>query len=91
MLPDTATRRRPVALLLSATLLQRCRQKSHGKYMLPSHTMKEVYSSYGLDDNTCDFVGHALALHTDDSYKQRSCKETILKAQLYAESLARCA
>jgi len=63
--------------------------KSHGKYMLPSHTMKEVYSSYGLDDNTCDFVGHALALHTDDSYKQRSCKETILKAQLYAESLAR--
>lgn len=23
---------------------------------------------YGLDDNTVDFVGHALALHRDDSY-----------------------
>lgn len=23
---------------------------------------------YGLDDNTVDFIGHALALHRDDSY-----------------------
>ena len=29
-------------------------------------TMKEVYDKYGLDQNTADFTGHALALHTSD-------------------------
>lgn len=31
-------------------------------------TMEEVYKKYGLDANTCDFVGHALALYRDDNY-----------------------
>ena len=31
-------------------------------------TMSEVYKKFGLDENTCDFVGHALALHRDDKY-----------------------
>ena len=31
-------------------------------------TMEEVYQKYGLDANTCDFVGHALALYRDDNY-----------------------
>ena len=26
-------------------------------------TMDEVYKKFGLDENTCDFVGHALALY----------------------------
>ena len=31
-------------------------------------TMSEVYKKFGLDENTSDFVGHALALHRDDRY-----------------------
>lgn len=29
-------------------------------------TMQEVYEKFGLDKDTCDFTGHALALYRDD-------------------------
>ena len=29
-------------------------------------TMADVYKHYGLDANTQDFVGHAIALHHND-------------------------
>ena len=29
-------------------------------------TMKEVYDKFGLDENTQDFVGHAIALYHND-------------------------
>merc|ERR1711997_646411 len=41
------------------------------------------------DDNTCDFVGHALALHRDDGYLAQSAMETIKRIRLYSDSLAR--
>ena len=31
-------------------------------------TMEEVYQKFGLEADTCDFVGHALALYRDDTY-----------------------
>merc|ERR1712098_602686 len=31
-------------------------------------TMTDVYKKFGLDENTCDFVGHALALYRNDDY-----------------------
>lgn len=62
--------------------------KTHGKYMLPSQTMQQVYDNYGLDSNTSDFTGHAFALHTDETYKSRACPETIERIQLYGDSLA---
>ena len=31
-------------------------------------TMTEVYKKFGLDSNTEDFTGHALALYRDDKY-----------------------
>ncbi|KAL6739027.1 hypothetical protein Aduo_012520 [Ancylostoma duodenale] len=31
-----------------------------------THTMQQVYEKFGLDDNTADFTGHALALYRDD-------------------------
>ena len=30
--------------------------------------MTEVYKKFGLDSNTEDFTGHALALYRDDEY-----------------------
>lgn len=75
---------------LSAVAAWRADDKSTwGKYMDPKNSMASVFAGYGLDANTQDFTGHAIALWRDDSYKERSCAETIVKCQLYAESLAR--
>ena len=52
-------------------------------------TMEEVYKKFGLDENTCDFVGHALALHRDDGYLSLSALDTIKRIRLYSDSLAR--
>lgn len=32
----------------------------------PKTTMKDVFDKFGLDKNTTDFTGHALALYRDD-------------------------
>ena len=52
-------------------------------------TMEELYKKHGLDVNTCDFVGHALALYRDDTYLAKPCLETIKRIKLYSDSLAR--
>ncbi|KAL6782413.1 hypothetical protein ACKKBG_A06680 [Auxenochlorella protothecoides x Auxenochlorella symbiontica] len=50
---------------------------------------QELYSQYGLDAMTVDFMGHALALHSDDSYMRRPALETVLKIKLYYDSMMR--
>jgi len=32
------------------------------------HTMAQVYSKFGLQEGTIDFIGHAVALHINDEY-----------------------
>lgn len=52
-------------------------------------TMEEVYKKFGLDENTCDFVGHALALYRDDAYLAQPALAAIQRIRLYSDSLAR--
>jgi Rab GDP dissociation inhibitor len=52
-------------------------------------TMEDVYKKFGLDANTSDFVGHALALQRDDEYLKKPCLDTVLRIKLYSDSLAR--
>ena len=52
-------------------------------------TMDEFYKKFGLDENTCDFVGHALALYRDDSYLSQPALDAIKRIRLYSDSLAR--
>jgi len=52
-------------------------------------TMQQVYTHFGLDDNTADFTGHALALYRDDDYKNQPFGPTVTKIRLYSDSLAR--
>ncbi|XP_064943911.1 guanosine nucleotide diphosphate dissociation inhibitor At5g09550 isoform X2 [Musa acuminata AAA Group] len=63
--------------------------KSHEGLDLHKVTTKEVISEYGLEDNTIDFIGHALALHRDDSYLDEPAIDTIKRMKLYSDSLAR--
>lgn len=58
-------------------------------YNLAALTTRAVFKDYGLDDNSQDMVGHALALHPDDSYLQRPAADTFRRVRLYMNSLAR--
>lgn len=56
---------------------------------LTKDTMKDVYAKFGLDLNTQQFVGHAMALwHTDD-YVKEPAKESVERVKLYAHSVQR--
>ncbi|KAL8133922.1 hypothetical protein AgCh_009111 [Apium graveolens] len=63
--------------------------KTHEGMDLKAVTAKTVISKYGLDDNTLDFIGHALALYKDDSYLEQPAIDFVKKVKMYAESLAR--
>jgi len=52
-------------------------------------TMLEVFKKYGISDSTQDFLGHAVALYTDDEYVTKNSKLAIEKMQLYTESIGR--
>lgn len=51
--------------------------------------MQALYDKFGLDKNTQDFTGHALALFRDDEYLKRPAIDTIKRIKLYSDSLAR--
>ncbi|KAF1862000.1 hypothetical protein Lal_00026508 [Lupinus albus] len=63
--------------------------KSHEGLDLNQVTARQLISKYGLEDDTIDFIGHALALHLDDNYLDEPAKEFVERMKLYAESLAR--
>lgn len=51
--------------------------------------MRALYEKFGLDVNTQDFTGHALALYRDDDYLGQPAVTTIKRIKLYSDSLAR--
>jgi Rab GDP dissociation inhibitor len=55
----------------------------------PKTTMRQAFQHFGLDSNTADFTGHALALYTDDDYLDKPMTETIPRIVMYRESLHR--
>ncbi|XP_058184982.1 guanosine nucleotide diphosphate dissociation inhibitor At5g09550 [Rhododendron vialii] len=65
--------------------------KSHEGLDLNKVTARDVISKYGLEDDTVDFIGHALALHKDDSYLDQPATDFVKRVKLYPESLARFA
>lgn len=50
---------------------------------------QQLYDKFGLDRNTQDFTGHALALYQDDDYLSKPAIQTIRRIKLYSDSLAR--
>ena len=52
----------------------------------PETLFKDVVKKYGLEPNTVDFVGHAVALYTNDDFLEKKAITTIDKMQLYFNS-----
>jgi Rab GDP dissociation inhibitor len=48
--------------------------------------MADVFKKFSLEENTIDFIGHALAMESDDSYIAKPAMQTIDKIMLYMES-----
>jgi len=62
---------------------------THQGLDLDSDSMEKVFAHFGLEPGTRDFIGHAMALHLDDSYMQRPARETYERILLYTSSMAR--
>ncbi|KAI9746196.1 MAG: Rab GDP dissociation inhibitor alpha [Claussenomyces sp. TS43310] len=64
---------------------------SHKGLNMSTCTMKDVYDKFGLEATTRDFIGHAMALYTTDSYisDKGRAPETIARIKLYGNSVAR--
>ncbi|KAM7519741.1 hypothetical protein LguiB_018703 [Lonicera macranthoides] len=56
--------------------------KSHEGLDLNKVTARDVISKYGLDDNTVDFIGHALALHKDDTYLDQPALDFVKRVKV---------
>lgn len=56
---------------------------------LDSDPMTKIFDYFGLEAGTRDFIGHAMALHLDDSYMSRPARETYDRIMLYTSSMAR--
>lgn len=52
-------------------------------------TSADLYKKFGLEENTIDFVGHAVAMYRDDEYLQRPAIELVKRSQLYVESIGK--
>ncbi|KAF9601170.1 hypothetical protein IFM89_017118 [Coptis chinensis] len=50
--------------------------QTHEGMDLTRVTTRQLIAKYGLDDNTVDFIGHALALHRDNRYLDEPALDT---------------
>lgn len=62
---------------------------THQGLDLDKQTMTDVYTKFGLEPGTRDFVGHAMALWTTDDYLTKPARETVDRILMYLHSVAR--
>lgn len=56
---------------------------------LRTMSMRSFCEAFGLSKNTQSFVGHAMALHTDDQYLDKPAIDTVAALKLYVYSFQR--
>ena len=64
-------------------------QKTWDNFDLRGKTMQELFKKYSLEENTIDFLGHAVALEVNDEYLSKPAIQTIPKMKLYSDSMGK--
>jgi Rab GDP dissociation inhibitor len=64
---------------------------TYKNYNLLVMTMDQLYQKFSLAEETIEFIGHAIALYPDVSYRRRPALPTVKRLQLYYQSLTRFA
>lgn len=62
---------------------------THQGLDLSRATAKQVFEKFVLNPDVCDFIGHALALYSDENFYNLPGSDLVARVKLYAESLAR--
>ena len=57
-------------------------------YNLRQMTCNDLFKAFSLGKDTIDFIGHAVALHTNDAHLTQPAYATVMKAKLYEESVS---
>lgn len=63
--------------------------KTHKGLNLNAVTSREFMKHFSLAESTWDFIGHAMALYSDESYLDQPAMELLRRIRLYGESLDR--
>lgn len=82
-------KRRMKNFLVWAEAYKESDPSTHQGLNIKTQTMTEVYKKFGLAAGTQEFIGHAMALHLDDSYLNQPAYDTVEKVRLYAGSVLR--
>ena len=57
--------------------VQEADKSTWGDVDLAKQQMDVLFKKYSLEENTIDFLGHAVALEINDDYRMRPCMETL--------------
>ncbi|CCW67307.1 unnamed protein product [Phytomonas sp. Hart1] len=60
--------------------------RTHKGYDLKTMTMAALYQAFGIGKDTITFVGHAVALQSNDDYLQQPAHDTVMLCKLYENS-----
>jgi Rab GDP dissociation inhibitor len=63
--------------------------KTYKGHDLKKETAAELFKSFGLADQTIEFIGHAMALYQNDEYLKQPALETVKRTRQYGESVLR--
>ena len=62
---------------------------TYGGYNLQRMPARDLYEKFGLAAETVEFIGHALALKTNERYLDEPAIELVKAVRLYSDSMAR--
>jgi len=76
-----------IAEYTEAAELDKIAKKKTG-YDLRRMTSAQLFKEYGLEDKTITFIGHAVALYTNDDFLNLPAYDMVMRCKLYIDSLS---